>query len=118
MSTVLRGEIHLATIRPRSGSEIHGLRPVLVISHDGFNQSPTWRSVTVIPLTTSAAQARRGPTAVRIPDGEGGLRGEGVAVCHQITTLDRAKLTQRLGQVSAELMHEVEIGLRAAIDLR
>lgn len=118
MSTVRRGEIHLATLRPRSGSEIHGLRPVLVVSHDGFNRSETWRSVTVIPLTTSAAQARRGPTAVPIPDGEGGLRGAGVAVCHRITTLDRAKLTQRLGQVSEEVMREVETGVRAALDLR
>lgn len=117
MSTVRRGEIHLATIRPRSGSEIHGLRPVLVVSHDSFNQTATWRSVTVVPLTTSAAQARRGPTAVRIPDGAGGLRGEGVAVCHQITTLDRSKLTQLLGQVPVDVMREVEAGIRAALDL-
>lgn len=112
-----RGDLYLAELRPRSGAERHGVRPVLVVSHDGFNRVPAWRSVTVVPLTTSAAQARRGPTAVPIPDGAGGLRGEGVAACHQITTLDRAKLTRRLGALPPEVMAAVESGIKAALDL-
>ena len=112
-----RGDLYLAALHPRSGAEIHGDRPVLVVSHDSFNDVPTWRSVTVVPLTTSANQARRGPTAVAIPDGAGGLRGDGVAVCHQITTLDRAKLTRRLGALPADVLAAVEVGIKAAIDL-
>ena len=71
----------------------------------------------VVPLTTSAAQARRGPTAVPIPDGAGGLRGDGVAVCHQITTLDRTKLSRRLGALPADVLAAVELGIKAALDL-
>jgi mRNA-degrading endonuclease toxin of MazEF toxin-antitoxin module len=40
-----------------------------------------------------------------------------VAVCHQITTLDRAKLTERLGALSPTALAAVEGGLRAALDL-
>jgi len=40
-----------------------------------------------------------------------------VAVCHQVTTLDRAKLTKRIGALPLELLEEVESGLRAAMDL-
>ncbi len=112
-----RGEIWLAAIEPRSGAEIHGERPVLVLSHDAFNEAPGWRSIIVVPLTTSARQARRGPTAVLIPDGAGGLRGDGIATCHQITTLDRAKLTRRIGMIPEALMQRVEDGIRAALDL-
>lgn len=112
-----RGEIYLAELRPRSGAEIQGERPVLVVSHDSFNRVPSWMSVTVVPLTTSANQARRGPTAVPIPDGAGGLRGDGIAVCHQLTTLDRAKLTRRLGQLPPDVLAAVEHGIRAALDL-
>lgn len=112
-----RGDLFLAVLRPRSGAEIHGERPVLVVSHDSFNKVESWRSVTVVPLTTSSRQARRGPTAVTIPDGAGGLRGEGVAVCHQITTLDRSKLTRRLGVLPDDVLAEVEGGIRAALDL-
>jgi len=112
-----RGDIFLAALHPRSGAELMGERPVLVLSHDGFNRVPAWRSVTVVPLTTSAQQARRGPTAVPIPDGSGGLRGDGIAVCHQITTLDRSKLTRRLGTLPPECMAAVEDGIKAALDL-
>ncbi len=112
-----RGDVYLATVAPRSGSEIHGDRPVLVVSHDSFNRTATWQSVTVVPLTTSHSQARRTPTVVHLPDGAGGLRGEGHAVCHQLTTLDRAKLTRRLGALPPDLMSAVETGIKNALDL-
>jgi mRNA-degrading endonuclease toxin of MazEF toxin-antitoxin module len=54
---------------------------------------------------------------VPIPDGAGGLRGDGIAVCHQLTTLDRAKLTRRLGQLPPDVLAAVEDGMRAALDL-
>ncbi len=55
-----------------------------------------------------AARADRDPAA-------GGSRG--VALCHQVTTLDRAKLTERLGVVPPALLAAVESGLKAALDL-
>ena len=112
-----RGDLYLAELSPRSGAEIQGGRPVLVVSHDSFNRVTAWQSVMVVPLTPSAAQARRGPTAVPIPDGAGGLRGDGVAVCHQITTLDRTKLSRRLGALPADVLAAVELGIKAALDL-
>ena len=112
-----RGDLYLAELSPRSGAEIQGGRPVLVVSHDSFNRVTAWQSVMVVPLTTSAAQARRGPTAVPIPDGAGGLHGDGVAVCHQITTLDRTKLIRRLGALPADVLAAVELGIKAALDL-
>jgi mRNA interferase MazF len=73
--------------------------------------------VIVVPISTSEVQARRGPTAVEIPKGEGGLKRRSVALCHQVTTLDRSKLTQRLGTLSKDKLAEVEEGLKAALDL-
>ncbi|MCX7110602.1 MAG: type II toxin-antitoxin system PemK/MazF family toxin [Proteobacteria bacterium] len=45
-----RGEIWWATLIPRSGSEQTGTRPVLILSHDAFNQVSSWRSIMVAPL--------------------------------------------------------------------
>ena len=112
-----RGDVFWADLTPRSGSEQTGRRPVIVVSHDGFNQAPTWRSVIIVPLSTSEAQARRGPTAIMLPPGTAGLKTASVALCHQVTTLDRAKLTVRLGAVPADALAAVEHGLRAALDL-
>jgi len=70
-----------------------------VISHDAFNQTPGWRSIIVVPMSTSVAQAGRGPSAVLLSQGAAGLSQDSVALCHQVTTLDRAKLTQRIGEL-------------------
>lgn len=112
-----RGEVHWADLIPRSGSEQTGRRPVIVISHDGFNQTPGWQSIIVVPISTSASQGRRGPTVVEIPAGAGGISKASFAVCHQVTTLDRAKLTKRIGTLAAEVLKAVELGLKAAMDL-
>jgi mRNA interferase MazF len=112
-----RGEIWEAELQPRSGSEQSGRRPVVVLSNDGFNAIPTWRSVVVVPCSTSDKQRARGPTAVALKRGAGGLRKGSVALCHQITTVDRAKLVARWGALDADELAAVEDGLRAALDL-
>ena len=112
-----RGEVYWADLIPRSGSEQTGRRPVVVVSHDGFNQTAGWMSIIVVPLSTSSAQAKRGPTIVGLPAGAAGLSKASVGICHQVTTLDRAKLTTRIGLLPTELLLEVDGGLRAALDL-
>jgi mRNA interferase MazF len=114
---VKRGEVYWADLTPRSGSEQRGRRPVIVISHDAFNEAPGWRSVIVVPLSTSAAQGARGPTAIPIPVGTGGLEKSSTALCHQVTTIDRAKLTKRLGSLPDWVLAEVGEGLKIAQDL-
>jgi mRNA interferase MazF len=112
-----RGDIFWAKLSPRSGSEQQGQRPVIVLSHDAFNERPSWRSVIVIPCSTSDAQRRRGPTAILLSAGTGGLSEDSVALCHQITTLDRSKLASKIGSLPEGALHLVEGGLRAAVDL-
>ncbi len=112
-----RGEVYWATLAPRSGAEQQGTRPVIVVSHDAFNQAPRWQSVIVVPVSTSTAQARRGPTAVPLPAGAGGLRKDSVALCHQVTTLDRDRLTSRSGALPPDLLDQVGNGLLIAQDL-
>ena len=60
-----RGEAHWADLMPRPGSEQTGRRPVVVVSHDGFNRTPGWRSIIVVPISTSG---------LRVPSGTGGLK--------------------------------------------
>ena len=112
-----RGDVYWADLVPRSGSEQTGRRPVIIVSHNGFNQTPGWRSVIVIPISTSSSQGKRGPTVIELSGGTAGLPKTSLAVCHQVTTLDRAKLTRRVGSLTPEPLREVEEGLKAAIDL-
>src|ERR1700689_5893649 len=100
-----RGEVHWADLVPRSGSEQMGRRPVIVVSHDGFNQTSTWKSIIVVPISTSPAQNKRGPSVVEIPGGVGGLSKTSFAICHQVTTLDREKLAKKIGVLPLEVLN-------------
>ena len=133
-----RGEVYWADLMPRSGSGQTGRRPVILVSNDGFNQAAGWRSVIVVPVSTSASQARRGPTVIEIASGTAGLAkrpaitrkpvaagtpgtiapiSASVAVCHQVTTLDRAKLSKRIGSLPPDIVEQLDEGLKTALDL-
>ena len=112
-----RGDLYWASLAPRSGSEQRGKRPVIIVSNDVFNEVETWMSVIVVPVSSSPAQARRGPTAVPLPAGSGGLKGNSIALCHQVTTLDRSKFFNRIGSLPGLLLAQVEEGLKNAQDL-
>src|SRR5215213_9746240 len=112
-----RGEVYWADLVPRSGSEQQGRPPVVVISNNAFNHAQSWRSIIVVPISTSAIQAARGPSAVLLMQGTAGLRKDSVVLCHQVTTLDRTKLTKRIGELSPTDLSLVENGLKAALDL-
>ena len=90
---------------------------MIVLSHDAFNETASWQSVIVIPCSTSGTQRRRGPTSVFLSAGTGGLPEDSIAICHQITTLDRSKLSHRIGALAAPDLRAVEEGLRAAVGL-
>ena len=112
-----RGEIYWAALAPRSGSEQQGRRPVIIVSHDGFNLLARWNTVIIVPTSTAKAQAKRGLTGVLLPVGEGGLVKESVVLCHQVTTLDRSKLAQKIGELSEVWLAKVDEGLKAALGL-
>src|SRR5580658_3148585 len=112
-----RGEVYWADLVPRSGSEQTGRRPAIVVSHDAFNQTPGWKSIIVVPISTSASQGKRGITVVEISNGAARLTKNSFAVCHRVTTLDRAKLTKRIGALPPEILQELEAGVAAAMDL-
>jgi mRNA interferase MazF len=113
-----RGDVYWANLSPRSGSEQTGRRPVVIFSHDAFNQATGWRSIIVIPISTSSNQAKRGPTVVLLTAGTAGLANDCSAICHQITTLDRAKLTERIGELPQAVLNSIEKALLAAVDIR
>ena len=103
--TVRRGEIWLANLNPIRGSEQAGTRPVLIFQNDKINKFTT--TFLSIPLTTNLRRAAL-PSCLAIPQGEGGLTHDSVALCHQLRVLDRARLLKKLGDVTDETLTAVE----------
>ena len=114
---VTRGDVFWTELWPRSGTEQSGRRPAVVVSRDAMNRVEEWQSILMVPLSTSARQARRGPTAILVPRGAAGLTRESVALCHQVTTANRSKLLKRIGTLPADLVRQIDVGLRYAMAL-
>ena len=100
-----RGEIWLANVNPIRGSEQAGTRPVLIFQNDLINRFTT--TFLTIPLTTNLRRAAL-PSCLSIPQGEGGLTNNSVALCHQLRVLDKTRLLRKLGTVSRQTLDSVE----------
>ena len=87
-------EIWTAALPPLPDSHVQqGFRPVLIVSNDVANNvSPV---VTVVPLTTQLKKPL--PTHVLL-HGQG-LDHASTALCECIMTLDKCRLTKRIGYV-------------------
>lgn len=90
--------IWLANLDPIVGSEQGKTRPVLPISKSSLNS--ILPVVNVIPITSRKANRRLYPNEALLSPGANGLIVESVALCHQIRTLDKRRLTRRLGIIS------------------
>jgi mRNA interferase MazF len=100
-----RGDVYLANLEPTKGAEQAGCRPVLVFQHNLLNR--VTRTVVVIPFTTNLHMARL-PSCALVPAGEGGLRQDSVAICHQIRALDKSGLLTYWGTLPFARLVEVE----------
>jgi len=113
---ISRGDVVWVRLEPRSGSEQRGTRPAVVVSNDVFNHNARWNSLMAVPCTTSRLQGARPATVVELPRRLTGLREDGFAICHQITTLDRSKFGTKTGALDQATLARIEDGIRLALD--
>ena len=111
---IKRGQIYYADLSPVVGSEQGGLRPVLIIQNDvGNRYSPT---IIAAIITTRKTKANL-PTHIWL-NAECGLPRESMVECEQVRTLDKRRLKEFMGQVSQEVMKEIDKGLKISFALR
>jgi len=110
MARILRGDIIWADFNPVRGHEQAGLRPVLILSQDVFNE----RSGTVIAVAlTSRPQRAAFPLTLELSGPE--LPKRSWVKISQIRTLSTHRLKRRLGRVSPEDLAQVIDGLNEII---
>jgi mRNA interferase MazF len=109
---VRRGEIYYADLSPVVGSEQGGLRPVLIIQNDiGNRYSPT----VIVAAITSKIDKARLPTHIEIQAEEYGLTKDSVVLTEQVRTIDKRRLRERVGVLSAEAMNSVDEALQISM---
>ena len=106
MARILRGEVRWADLNPVRGHEQAGERPVLVLSHDVFNE----RSGTVIAVALTSQEPRAGfPLTLELRTSK--LPKRSWVKTSQIRTLSTERIGRRLGRVSDEELAEVVEGV-------
>ena len=106
MARVLRGEIRWADLDPTRGREQAGQRPVLILSHDVFNE----RSGTVIAVALTSQEPRAG-FPLTLESRARGLPKRSWIKISQIRTLASERIGRRLARASLEEVARVVDGL-------
>lgn len=106
MARILRGEIRWADLNPVRGHEQAGERPVLVLSHNVFNE----RSGTVIAVALTSQEPRAGfPITTEIR--AAGLPKRSWVKIGQVRTLSTERVGRRVARASDEDLVRIVEGL-------
>ncbi len=106
MARILRGEIRWADLDPTRGQEQAGQRPVLILSHDVFND----RSGTVIAVALTSQEPRAG-FPLTLESSATGLPKRSWIKISQIRTLATERIGRRIGRALAEELARAIEGL-------
>ncbi len=110
MARILRGDIRWANLNPVRGHEQAGLRPVIVLSHDVFNE----RSGTVIAMALTSQSQRAGfPLTLELRTGK--LPKRSWVKISQIRTLSVERIGKKIGSTAPEELVQVIEGLNEII---
>jgi mRNA interferase MazF len=111
MAGVLRGDIRWADLASARGHEQAGRRPVVVISHDVFNE----RSGTAIVLALASQPQRAAfPLTLEI-DEDARLPKRSWVKISQICTVSTERLGRRLGRLQPETLDLLVEGLNEIV---
>lgn len=84
--------------------------PHVVVQDDVFNASRI-TTVVVCALTSNLHRATE-PGNVMLEEGEGGLPRRSVVVVSQISSIEKTRLGERIGALSAERVDQIVAGLK------
>jgi mRNA interferase MazF len=106
MARILRGDVRWADLNPARGHEQAGQRPVLILSHDVFND----RSGTVIAVAMTSQEPRAG-FPLTLESKAAGLNKRSWVKISQIRTLSVDRIGRRLARATDEELGRVLDGL-------
>lgn len=106
MARILRGEVRWAELNPVRGREQGGRRPVLILSHDVFNE----RSGTVIAMALTSQEQRAGFPLTLDLDVPGLPKRSWLKVS-QVRTLAAERVGRRITRVPPEVLAQAVEGM-------
>ncbi|HEY6278577.1 MAG TPA: type II toxin-antitoxin system PemK/MazF family toxin [Streptosporangiaceae bacterium] len=113
-----RGEIVTVILDRGRGSEASKTRPAVIVSNDAANATATRLGrgvITVVPVTSNTARIY--PFQVLLPASQTGLRQDSKAQAEQVRSIAVERVGERVGQLPAALISELDQALRLHLSL-
>jgi len=114
---LFRGDIVYVNLEPKTGSETGEKRPCLVIQNNINNKYAPTTIIAVITSKRRLENKKKYPTHVWINKGEGGLTIDSIIQCEQIRTIDKSRITKKIGHLNDDFMQEVEEAIKIILSI-
>ncbi len=99
------GDVHWVELPPSTGHEQTGRRPAVIIQDDAYaGKLPV---VLTVPLTTATSTLHFPGTPLVQPSDENGLQYPSVALVFQTRAVNRRRIGDRVGTLSAGVLVEI-----------
>ena len=108
MINIKQGDIIWASLDPIKGHEQAGLRPVLILQNDLFNEH--LGTVLVVPLTTNL-HSKNFVSTYFLEKGKANLKKDSVLLLHQLRCIDKSRLQKKAGEVNLRELPAIKLRL-------
>jgi len=110
---IFKGDVVSVDLEPIRGSETGKIRPCLIVQNNINNEhSPT---TIIVVITGRDRFKKKYPAHVWTDKGEGGLTKDSVIQCEQIRTIDKRRITEKLGSVNKDCLQKVEEAIKISL---
>ena len=110
-----RGEVWLINLDPTVGSEIKKTRPAVIVNDDAIGVLPLR---VIVPITAWHERYAVAPWMVRLdPDPNNGLDKPSAADAFQVRSVSQSRFVRRLGNISAQALHDVTQALATVFSI-
>jgi len=111
---IKRGDILIANLEPIKGHEQGGIRPVLVIQNNIYNQ---YSPVIIVAAITSKRFDKEYPTNIFISKDESRLDKDSNILLNQIRTIDKRRVIKKISSLNYEIMRRVDMAIKVCLGL-
>jgi mRNA interferase MazF len=100
-----RGDIYIADLDPTVGSEIRKTRPVVIFQNNYANKVA--QTVTVLPISSAKYKGRVFEVELK-KNIYVQLRKDSKIILHHIRSIDKSRISKKIGHISEDVIKEVE----------
>lgn len=108
-----RGEIYYADLSPVVGSEQGGYRPVVILQNNKGNKFST--TVIVAPISS---RMTKNPLPTHVIVENEFLEKKSVILLEQIRTIDKQRISERVGVINQDVMDSVNKAIKTSLDIK